>query len=350
MKTLFLPAGLLAGAGLLTLSSIAPKLFLAQLMWVLVGSALILFFRTIDTGAFLASRWFVWGVFGLSVLLLLAAYFTAPVIRGVRSWIVVGPLRFQPVELAKLGLIMLYASYFSRRHVAIARVRHLATSLLFFLIPGALTLLQPDLGSVVILFGIWFGFLLASGLPRKWIFISFAAFGIIAVLGWTYFLADYQKNRIAGVISPEQDTLGVNYSVSQSKIAIGSAGLWGKGYGQGTETQLGFLTEPATDFIFSAFAEEWGVVLGIVLVGVLVGLILSVLAIGMRARTNFERFFCIGTAITWGLHFIVNMGSALGLFPVVGVTLPFVSYGGSSLLVNFLFLAIVHVIDMRSRR
>ena len=140
----------------------------------------------------------------------------------------------------------------------------------------------------------------------------------------------------------------MNYSVAQSKIAIGSAGLWGKGYGQGSQTQLGFLPEPANDFIFSAFVEEWGWVFGIALIAAFFALIASILKVGYRAERNVEKLICLGAAILFAWQFFLNIGSATGMFPVVGVTFPFVSYGGSSLLTSLFLLAIIHAIEVRS--
>jgi rod shape determining protein RodA len=201
--------------------------------------------------------------------------------------------------------------------------------------------LQPDLGSASILFGIWFGFLSISGLPRRY-FVIAAVFAIIGgALLWQFGLKPYQKDRIVGVFYPEKNALTVNYSVIQSRIAIGSAGFWGKGYHQGTQTQLGFLSEPANDFALSAFIEEWGWSSGLLIISALLLLEFSVLRIGMRARRNVEKFICIGTAMMWIMQFFINAGSATGLFPVVGVTFPFLSYGGSSLLANFLLFGLI---------
>jgi rod shape determining protein RodA len=144
--------------------------------------------------------------------------------------------------------------------------------------------------------------------------------------------------------------LGINYSVSQSKIAIGSAGLWGKGYGQGMQTQLGFLSEPSEDFIFAALIEEWGVIGGLVIVAAFLFLIFQILRIGSLADENFEKFVCLGAAMMFGVQFLLNTGSATGLLPVVGVTFPFVSYGGSSMIVDFFMLSIVNSIRKTSKQ
>lgn len=293
-------------------------------------------------------RWFIWGLYALSVFLLLVTYLTAPVIRNVRSWLVLGPFQFQPVELAKIALILVYAAYFSRRHLGIARLKYILTSFIFFIIPAALVLLLPDLGSATILFGIWVGFLLISGLPRRRIVAGILILIVVAVLGWVYFLKPYHKARIIGVFYPEKNVLGINYQQAQSRIAIGSGGFWGKGYGQGTQVQLGFLSEPATDFVFASLVEEWGVIAGLTVIVAYLYLIWSILRTGLSSGQNFEKFLCAGTAIVFGLHFMINVGATLGLVPVVGIPLPFLSYGGSSLLTNFFLLSIITSIEHRS--
>ncbi len=344
MKNLFALAGIITGAGLIVISSVSRDLFMLQLIWAAIGVGMFFALARIDWRSLISHRWIIWGAYALVSGLLLVTFVSAPTIRNVRSWLVLGPISVQPVELAKVTLILVYARYFSRRHLAVARWKHIATSFLIFAIPAGLTFLQPDLGSALILFGIWFGFLLASGLPRRRLVLALAVFAVAGLIGWNFFLEDYQKDRIRGVFYPTEDALTVNYSVIQSKIAIGSAGWWGKGYGQGTQTRLGFLPEPANDFVFAALVEEWGLMGGLFIAGIFLLLVLQILKVGTAAGQNFEKFICLGTAIMFLLHFSVNTGSALGIFPVVGVTFPFLSYGGSSLLTDFFLLAIIYAI------
>ena len=349
MRNLFLPVLFILAAGLVTISSISQKLFLMQSIWALGGVALVVLFASLDLRGVLQYRWLVTGFYLLAIILLILAYLTAPVVRNTRSWIYLGSFSFQPVELAKIALILAYARFFSRKHLAIARWPIILSSFFLFALPGALTLLQPDLGSASILFGIWFGFLLVSGLPLHRLLATLLVFVVVGAFGWAYFLKDYQKQRIVSVFYPEKNALTVNYSTIQSKIAIGSAGLWGKGYKQGPQTQLGFLTEPANDFVLAALIEEWGLVIGTLVIAAFAFLIYQILKIGMRAAQNFEKFICLGVAMVFGLHFMINTGSTLGLFPVVGVTFPFLSYGGSSLIVDFSLLAMVSSISRRNK-
>lgn len=344
MARLFTPVALLLCCSFLILSSISSKLFYLQLTWTAIGVATIGIFILIDWRTIFHYRWFALLLYGVSVCLLIVVVVYGAAIRNVQGWLTIGAASFQPVELAKVALIVVYAQYFARRHIIIARLSSIINSFIIVVIPFALTLLQPDLGSALILVGIWIGFLLASGLPWRYIASALALVVIVSPLIWIYGLRPYQKERIAGVFYPEKNALTVNYSVIQSRIAIGSAGWWGKGYGQGTQTQLGFLSEPANDFVFSAFIEEWGWLGGVVVLGAFIALEGAVLSIGVFAHSNFEKLLCLGTAIVWAINFAINTGSATGLFPVIGVTFPFLSYGGSSLLINFLLLAIINSI------
>lgn len=347
-KWLFISAGFIVLLGLIELSSISTKLFYTQALWVVLGTALIWAFNRFDWRAAFESRYIVWAIYALSLGLLIFAYLTAPVIRNTKSWLVFGPLRFQPVELAKIALILMYAGYFSRRHLFIARLSNIFGSFLLFLLPAFLTLKLNDTGSVIVLFGIWLGFLLVSGLPRKLILWGLLAVLILSPLVWTSALKDYQKARVLGVFNPESNSLGINYSTTQSKIAVGSAGLWGKGYKQGPQTQLGFLTEPSTDFIFPALIEEWGLVAGILVVAAFLILIFNILKVGLLADQNTEKFICLGAAVVLGLHLLLNGGMTLGLTPVVGVPFPFLSYGGSNIFMNSFLLGLINAIARRT--
>jgi len=348
MFALFLPVGILIAASLIVLSAISLHFFLLQIIWVALGAGIVLVFLYIDWRSIFNSRWLVWGFYGVSLFLLGLALFAAPVIRNTRSWLVLGPFTLQPVELMKVALILLYANYFSKRHIAVARWWNILATFFFFVLPAAIAVKLPDLGSAVIFFSIWFGFLLLSGLPPRRTFAALAIFILTAGFIWAYVLKDYHRARIVGFLDPQQNALGINYSVTQSKIAIGSSGFLGKGYGQGMQTQLGFLSEPSEDFIFAALIEEWGLLGGLLVIGAFLFLIFQVLRVGSLADENFEKFICLGVAIMFGVQFLLNTGSTTGLTPVVGVTFPFLSYGGSSMMANFFMLALVNSIRKRS--
>ncbi len=342
--SLYLPLGILVLSGFLAISSVAPALFYLQLVWILLGTLIIFSFRFFDWRVLVNYRWVTGGLYALSIFLLLAAFFGGHIVRGTRSWIVLGPVNFQPVELVKVALILLFAGYFSRRHLKIASKEVIFTSFLFFLIPAALVMIQPDLGSTILLFGIWFGLLVFSGLSGKRLLFAVASIALVLVISWFYVFKDYQRARIVGLFYPERDVLGINYSVAQSKIAIGSSGFWGKGYRQGSQGQLGFLTEPQSDFVLSVVLEEWGVFGGLVVISAFVALIVGILSVGLNAQKNFEKFICLGTAIVFSLQFLLNGGSTLGLTPVIGLPFPFVSYGGSNIVMSFFLFSFINAI------
>ncbi len=348
MLALFLPVGILIGAGLLVLAAVSLHSFILQIVWVAVGAGIVLIFLRVDARSIFNSRWVVWGLYGFALFLLLIALLASPLVRNTHSWIVLGSFTLQPVEIMKIALILLYANYFSRRHMAIARWKTIITSFFFFVVPAAISVKLPDLGSAVIFFGIWFGFLLLLGLPLRRTLVALLILLLAAGFIWTYVLKGYHRARIVGFLFPQENALGINYSVTQSKIAIGNGGLLGKGYGQGTQTQLGFLSEPTEDFIFAALIEEWGLLGGLVVCAAFIFLIFQILRIGMLADENFEKFICLGTAMMFAVQFILNTGSATGLTPVVGVTFPFLSYGGSSILANSFMLAIINSIRKQS--
>lgn len=348
MLSLFIPLGILIVSGLAALSAVAPHLFYLQLVWVALGCAAVFVFTVIDWRTVFNHRWIIWGFYGFSLFLMLVAYLKGPTIRNTHSWLVIGPFTLQPVEFMKIALIFLYANYFSRRHLAVARWQNIFATLFFFIVPAAIAVKLPDLASATIFFSIWFGFLVLSGLPLRRIAVAALVFVLAAGFIWTYVLKDYHRARIIGFLYPQEHSLGVNYSSAQAKIAIGSAGWFGKGYGEGTQTQLGFLSEPTEDFIFAAIVEEWGIIGGLVVVAAFFLLIYRILSIGSFADENFEKFICLGAAMMLTVQFLLNAGSATGFLPVVGVTFPFVSYGGSSMLVDFFLVAVVNSIRKRS--
>lgn len=334
-------------AGLLVFASSNQELFMRQLVWISAAIILMIGVPFLNIRALLSYRWFILGIYCFVLLLLIITYITAPTIQGTRSWIVIGPVQIQPSEFMKAALVILFSSFFAIRHVAIARFGIILSSFLYFIIPAAIVLLQPDLGSCLVLLGIWLGFLLISGIPRKYIFIGILIFCVVGIVAWNFFFADYQKDRIEALFKPSEDPLGVNYSVVQSKIAIGSGGILGKGFGGGTQVQLGFLPAAQTDFVFAAFVEEWGFLGGIVVIGAFIFLLYRLLRTARDATSNLPRFIALGTSLVLIIHFVINMGSTLGLLPVVGIGLPFVSYGGSNLLTVSFLVGIIQSITER---
>lgn len=335
--------------GLLTIYSVAPSLFWPQLTWFLVSIIFIVGFAQINWRPLINYRWLVFGIYLLGVFLLILTFFFAPTIRGIRGWLVLGPLQFQTAEFAKIALIIIFAYFFAHRHISIGQWKNIVIPFIYLLVPAIFVLLQPDMGSALVLFGIWAGFLLISGIRWRHLAIGFLLIATILFIGWGSFLEDYQKERIIGLFNPDHDPLGVNYSVIQSKIAIGSAGFLGKGFQQGTQTQLGFLPEAANDFIFAAFIEEWGLLGAVFLLGAFSLMFYRIIKIGLKAGNNFSKLICLGALVMFLVHIILNAGSNLGLVPVVGISLPFVSYGGSNLLISAIVIGLVQSVAVHAR-
>jgi rod shape determining protein RodA len=338
----------IAAMSMLTLASLSMDFFWRQLMW--WGAALLVFILgfVIDWKWLSSQRWFSRGVYAVALILLVFSYIQPGTVRGTKAWITIGGFQFEPVELMKLGLILVLAAFFSKRHVAAWQGRNIATSFFLVAVPGLLVAAHPDLGSAVVVFSIWGGFLLMSGIHVKRFLMGLLAALLGAVLVWTFVLKDYQKDRITAFIFPERDPLGINYNVIQSKIAIGSAGFLGKGFKGGTQTHLNFLPEAETDFIFASFVEEWGIVGGALLILAYFLILWRFTAIGARARDNYSKFIALGGIIVFSVHLLINTGSNLGLVPVTGITLPFMSYGGSSLLTTALLVSIIHSTKLES--
>ena len=333
--------------GLLALLSSGGELFSRQLIWLIPAFLLLVGLPYLNLRAFLSYRWVRWGFYVSALVLLLITFFVAPTIGGAKSWIRLGVFQIQPSEFMKAAMIIFLSGFFALRHVAIARLGIIITSFMYMIIPFALVLIQPDLGTALILFAIWFGYLLVSGIKKKHLFAAFLILIIISAVSWSFLLADYQKDRIAGLFSPELDPLGINYNVIQSKIAIGSGGFLGKGFGQGTQVHLGFLPAAHTDFAFSTFVEEWGLLGAALLIGAFVYLVYRVLVLGKESDNNFAHLVALGTALMLMIHFVINLGSATGVLPVIGVGFPLLSYGGSNLLTVTLLLGIIQAISSR---
>ena len=277
----------------------------------------------------------------LCILALIGVFFFAPEIRGIKSWYKIGIFSFDPNEPTKVVLILILAKYFSRRHVELYKIRHIILSGLYALVPSVLIFLHPEFGSVMIIMAIWIGILLVSGIRVRDFLLLCLAFVLIFSLSWTFILKDYQKNRIFNFITPHEDPLGEGWSQNQAKISIGSGGLFGKGIGNGSQTQYGFLPEPKTDFIFSVIGEETGLIGTAGLLALFGVLFWRILKIALDARSNFSRLFATGLAMSIFFQMVINVGMNLGLLPVIGVPLPLVSYGGSNLLFTFIALGLL---------
>lgn len=318
----------------------AGGLFSQQLIW--IGLALfVFFFAASGTYRFLRRRAVVISIFSLILLSLLLVIIIGSVAGGAQSWFDVGPFRVQPAEPAKLAIIIVLAKYFDRRHALIHNFRHIIVSGLYTLLIAGLVFLQPDFGSAIIIAAIWFGMILVAGVSFRHIMLILVAGLAAFALLWTVGFSAEQQERITSFINPVADLQGAGYNARQSMVAVGSGELLGKGVGYGTQSRLEFLPEYHTDFIFAAFAEEWGFV-GVLILLTLFGLLFWRIAnLALAGETQFERLFGAGVFVYLLTHFSLHIGINLGLLPVTGTTLPFMSYGGSHLLIEFLALGIL---------
>lgn len=333
---------LLSLAGLVTMSSLGNNsiFFDRQVVWLII-SFIIFFTLSLIDFKFLRRTQVITWIFALSVGLLGTLFFVGTVAKGAQSWLDFGAFSVQPAEIVKLVLILVLAKYFSRRHVEIRNIRHIIVSGAYAFLLFLLVLVQPDFGSALIIFCIWFGMIMVSGLSKKHLLAVFLLGIITFVFMWTTILQPYQKARIMTFIHPLQDIQGTGYNAYQSTIAVGSGQVLGKGIGYGTQSRLEFLPEYETDFIFAAFAEEWGFVGVLILFFLFAVVIWRVVSNALRGATNFETLFGIGLAVLFMAHFIVHVGMNIGLMPVTGLTIPFMSYGGSHLVVTFAGLGIL---------
>ena len=343
----------LATIGLVSLWSLSIEtytLFYKQLLWLVLG---LIFFGIVsffDYRVFKNYGGTILGLYFISVLSLILLIILGIKTRGVTGWFQLWGVAVQPVEFVKIILIVLLAKYFSKRHVEIYQIRHIIISGLYVLLPTALVLLQPDLGSAMILIILWIAITLFSGIKIKHFLSILVIFSLLGVLNWTTILKPYQKERIISFVNPYADPKGAGYNIIQSLIAVGSGGVAGKGIGQGPQSHLLFLPEAETDFIFAAFAEEWGFLGNLLLISLFLILLLRMLKIGSKAENNFAKLFILGFATLIFSQLLVHIGVNTGLLPITGITLPFISYGGSSLITLMIGMGVVQSIKNYSRK
>ena len=330
------------GAGLVTMNSFMgnDSYFLRQFIWIAVALVVFFTFSFIDFH-FLRRTSVVVAMYSLGTLALLALFAVGHVSKGAQSWVSLGLFSIQPADPMKLVLIILLAKYFSRRHVEIAHFKHIIVSGIYAFIVFALVAVQPDFGSAITIFSIWFGMVMVSGISKKHLALV-AIIGTLAfAVFWNFGLKEYQKARVMNFVHPLADIRGSGYNAYQAMVTVGSGGVLGKGLGYGTQSRLKFLPEYQTDFIFAAFAEEWGFV-GVVILLLLFAIVfIRILKQATRGETNFEILYCSGLAVFFVAHLVINIGMNIGLMPVTGIPVPFMSYGGSHLVTEFAGLGIM---------
>lgn len=317
------------------------RYFTTQTIALLLGTGVAILAASFHATRYQAASRFI---YLLSLVLLVAVLFFGVSIRGTTGWFRFFGFSFQPAEFAKVGLILMLGRLVYKSGRQFNSPKFLLSSAA---LTGALTVLimrQPDLGSSLVLGGIWFGILFLAGIQKRYIIGLLTILFVAATSAWFFFFQDYQKERVLTFLNPERDPLGSGYNVTQSIIAIGAGQFFGRGLGQGSQSQLHFIPEAQTDFIISVIGEELGF-FGLLLILTLYGVIIyRLIRIASRARDDFAAYTVMGIACLFFLQLIINLGGAIGILPVTGVTLPFLSYGGSSLIINLLLIGIAESI------
>ncbi len=321
------------------------QVYLRQVIWIAVGVIFYLLlsrlpYRRLWDSAYLA--------YIASIALLLVVFALGVVRLGAQRWLKFGGIHFQPSEFAKLAVILALSRYFSRKTVrsmsTLPREANVGRSFLNPLvltgIPVLLIIEQPDLGSGLLVLFLFLVMAFIAGVKLRYLFSFMAIAAGVSPLAW-HSLKEYQKDRLLVFLNPSIDPLGAGYTVIQSRIAIGSGRLWGKGWLAGTQSQLHFLPEAHTDFIFSTFAEQWGLFGCIILLGLYAYLIRQGIRIGMRTSESFGKLLAFGITGMFAIQIAINIAMNMGFAPVVGIPLPFMSYGGSSLFMNFMALGVL---------
>lgn len=326
---LLLAIGLLISLGLLILYSASGESLIVvrqQVMRIALSLGIMFVFAQISPMTY--QRWAP-VIYIVGVTMLFACLFVGHVNKGAQRWLTLGVLRVQPSEIMKLAIPMFLAWHYHKIHLPLT-TRSIIFSAIVILVPAFLTAKQPDLGTAILLAAAGGSVLLLAGI--SWRFIS--GIGILLALGmpalW-YVMHDYQKQRVLTFLNPERDPLGSGYHIIQSKIAIGSGGMFGKGWLNGTQSHLHFLPEHSTDFIFAVCGEEFGFVGSVVLITLFMLVVIRGLFITINAQDTFTRLLAGSLSLTFFVSFFVNMGMVTGVLPVVGLPLPLVSYGGSSM-------------------
>lgn len=316
-----------------------------QLYWVIIGSGLIMLVCSVDYHLLEdVSYWF----YGIIIVFLLLVLTVGKTSMGATRWLHLGFFSMQPSEPMKIVIIITFARYFARyQNIGSLGFKDIWLPLLLLTCPALLIMKQPDLGTAVMVCLIAATITITVGISWR-VVISFLLISLPTVyIAWHYFLRGYQKNRILNFINPERDPLKSGYHLIQSKIAVGSGGLLGKGFMHGTQTQLRFLPEQHTDFAFSVFAEEWGLLGSLLILLLYLFLVLWGLHVASRCNDRFGTLLAVGVTAMIFWHIVINMGMVIGLFPVVGVPLPFFSYGGTSMLTSMIGAGLLLNISMR---
>jgi rod shape determining protein RodA len=318
--------------------------FKKQIVFGAVGIIALFLISVINYSAFrVYSRLIYW----VAALLLILVLFFGSTIRGTTGWFAIAGYGFQPVELAKIALIVFLSRFFANRFSQFNLPKHLIVSFAGAAVLIALVILQPDFGSAAVLMGIYLMMLIFTKVKAKVIIAILLILSVLLTVGWFFGLKDYQKERVMVLLNPERDPLGSGYNVTQALIAIGSGQFFGRGLGFGSQSQLKFIPESQTDFVFAVIAEELGF-LGVALLMVLWGIIFyRLIRAAKTAHDDFGMFMILGITFVFFIHLVINIGMNLGLVPVTGISLPFLSSGGSFLITSFILIGMAESVIVR---
>ena len=320
-------------------------LYVKQLYWLAVGLGVMFVTLTYD---YRHLEKLSYPIYILSILLLVAVMFGGKMVSGSRRWLPLGPLAFQPAEIAKIAIILALATYFNRRpRIEAMGLKDLIVPGVLVMIPVALIIKQPDLGSGILVALVAASLILFVGVRWRTLMGCGLTLVMLSPVLW-HFLKDYQRQRVLTFLDPGKDPLGAGYHILQSMIAVGSGQFWGKGFLQGTQSQLYFLPEQHTDFVFSVFAEEWGFVGSAVLLLLFTALALWGLSVARDCKERFGHLLAVGVTALIFWQIFINLCMVTGFLPVVGIPLPLFSYGGSSLITTL--LGVGFLLNIRMRR
>jgi len=291
-------------------------------------------------------------IYTLCILFLIAVliFGTGREATGSKSWIRFGPVGIQPSEIVKIGFIITFSNLCSKYGEDLNKSKNIIMLCLHAFILLFLIMLQPDFGTTMVFIIIFAGILFVAGISYKYVIPTICTVLISIPIIWNFFLAQYQKNRISVLFNPEKDPLGSGYHVMQSKIAIGSGGILGKGFGKGTQTQLDYLPVKHTDFIYSVIGEEFGIIGSLLVAVLLFGLVIRCIYISKKSKDSFGTYICVGVACMFMAHIFENIGMCIGIMPVTGIPLPFFSYGGSSMITNLMAVGLVMSVSRRKNK
>ncbi|MBX4205477.1 MAG: rod shape-determining protein RodA [Candidatus Doudnabacteria bacterium] len=317
-----------------------------QLVYALVGLLAFFFLAFFDYRNLKKTTWWL---YLLIVISLVVVWFVGRNIRGSTRWIDLGFFRIQPAEFAKLVMVVIMAKFLDQSGEKLKSFRYVILSGIYVAIPVFLILIEPDLGSALVVFSTWFVMLLFSRMRKKHLAILIGLLVLSAIVGWFFVLQPYQKTRVYTFVNPSADPRGSGYNVLQSIIAVGSGGIFGRGVGRGFQSQLKFLPERQTDFIFASTAEELGL-FGSLFILTMFGVILyRLVKTAQRSRDNFGMYLSLGIFFMLLIQVLINIGMNIGILPVTGIPLPFLSYGGSSLITTFAGLGLAQSVVARQK-